>query len=194
MMRVLYHDLMQRTAIIRFSFFWELLVYDNHLRSTRMKPVQMILLLATLMPFLFGCANAASSTSTGSSGTGGTGTTTTGNGTQIIADHTIVSQYDKIPQKYIDLVKCMWVNVPGESHSQAYRDGLTVLASINPKFAVSVIDGTAPEAYTTANLRSSKMVSNGSSGWNSWTGEQGYVHECMGNYEDENPSRLLQHE
>ena len=134
----------------------------------------MILLLAILTPLLFGCANAASSASTGSGGTGGTGTTTTGNGTQIIADHTIVSQYDKIPQKYIDLVKQMWVNVPGQSHSQAYRDGLSLLASIDPKYAVNVVDDTSPEAFTTAHLRSSKMVRNASSGWSSWSGEENW--------------------
>jgi hypothetical protein len=42
----------------------------------------------------------------------------------IIADHTVVDQYDDIPQEYIDKVKEMWLNVPGESHSSGYRKGL----------------------------------------------------------------------
>jgi len=124
-----------------------------------------------LMPLIFGCANAASPTSS-TGGTGGTGGA--GNGIQIIADHTVVSQYDKIPQKYIDLVKQMWINVPGQSHSQAYRDGLTLLASVDTKFAVNVIDGTSPEAYTAVHLRSSKAVRNTSSGWDFWSGEENW--------------------
>jgi len=138
------------------------------LRRNRMKPLRIILLLATLIPFVFGCANATASPS-------GTGNPPHwGAGTQIIADHTVVSQYDKIPQKYIDLVKQMWVNIPGQSHSQAYRDGLSLLATIDPKFAVNVVDtsGSAPEAYTSAHLRSSKIVRNGASGWENWCGEE----------------------
>ena len=41
----------------------------------------------------------------------------------LIVDHTAVDQCQNIPQAYIDLVKSMWLNVPGESHSEAYRTG-----------------------------------------------------------------------
>jgi len=36
-------------------------------------------------------------------------------GNQIIADHTIVADFNKIPKYYIDLIKKMWVVVAGES-------------------------------------------------------------------------------
>ena len=51
-----------------------------------------------------------------------------GAGGPIIADHTAVDQYDDIPQEYIDKVKTMWLDVPGESHSSGYRKGLQFLA------------------------------------------------------------------
>jgi len=75
---------------------------------------------------------------------------------QIIADHTVVDKFDDIPQYYIDEVKKMWLTVPGESHSQAYRTGLTLLEALYPAYSVSVTEGGAPEAYTTSNLRASR--------------------------------------
>ena len=42
----------------------------------------------------------------------------------IIADHTIVDRYNDIPQYWIDEVKKMWVDIPGESHASGYRNGL----------------------------------------------------------------------
>jgi hypothetical protein len=53
---------------------------------------------------------------------------------QVIADHRIVDQFNDIPQKYIDSVKKMWVQVLGESHSGGYRTGLDLLAKENRKF------------------------------------------------------------
>ena len=35
----------------------------------------------------------------------------------LIADHTAVARYTEIPQVYIDAVKTMWADIPGESHS-----------------------------------------------------------------------------
>ncbi len=46
---------------------------------------------------------------------------------QIIADHTIVDMYDKIPQKWIDEVKNMWVSVAGASHAGGFVAGLDKL-------------------------------------------------------------------
>ncbi len=87
---------------------------------------------------------------------------------QIIADHTIIDRFDDIPQYYIDIVKKMWLVIPGESHSQAYRTGLALLESSNPLYAVSIVKSGTPEGYTTSNLRSSRAtwgdVSN-ASGW-----------------------------
>ena len=52
----------------------------------------------------------------------------------------------------------MWVTVPGESHSRAYRTGLTLLESLYPAYAVSVVESGTPEAYTTSNLRVSRAT------------------------------------
>jgi hypothetical protein len=79
-------------------------------------------------------------------------------GSQIIADHTVVDRYDKIPQQYIDAVKKMWLVVAGESHSQAYRTGLLNLETAYPAYAVSIIESGIPEAYTTSNLRTSRST------------------------------------
>lgn len=88
--------------------------------------------------------------------------------TQIIADHTVVDQFDKIPQQYINEVKKMWLVIAGESHSQAYRTGLTLLADQHPAFAVSVRESGTPEGTTSARLRASRATwgdVNRSSGW-----------------------------
>ena len=46
---------------------------------------------------------------------------------QIVADHTVVDQYDDIPQQYIDAVKTMLVCMAGESHSMGYQNGQLLL-------------------------------------------------------------------
>ncbi len=91
-----------------------------------------------------------------------------GSGAQIIADHTVVDQFDKIPQQYIDEVKKMWVSITGESHSQAYRSGLTLLMDQYPAFAVSVRESGTPEGPTSSHLRVSRATwgdVDRSSGW-----------------------------
>ncbi len=60
--------------------------------------------------------------------TAGPAATTAG---PIIADHTVVDQYANIPQEYIDKVKKMWLDLPGESHSSGYRKGLQFLMNRN---------------------------------------------------------------
>ena len=45
----------------------------------------------------------------------------------IIADHLIVDDYAASPQQYIDEVKKMWINIPGESHSRGYLYALDLL-------------------------------------------------------------------
>ena len=57
---------------------------------------------------------------------------------QIIADHTVVEKYDRIPQHYIDEVKKLWLVVAGESHAEGYRHGLELLELQNPAFAVNI--------------------------------------------------------
>jgi len=72
---------------------------------------------------------------------------------QIIADHSIVDDYDKIPQQYIDSVKKMLLIVPGESHSAGYRRGLEEVENIDDKYAVTVKNYDSPESFTTEYLR-----------------------------------------
>jgi len=94
---------------------------------------------------------------------------------QIIADHSIVVDYDKIPQYYIDQVKKMWLVVPGESHTAAYRSGLTALMASYPTYAVNALESGTPEAYTTAHLRTSRATwgdYGNATGWIHWYGEE----------------------
>jgi len=59
-------------------------------------------------------------------------------GGQIIADHTIVADFDKIPAYYMSEVKKMLISFPGKSHSIAYRNGLELLEALYPSYAVNV--------------------------------------------------------
>ena len=51
-----------------------------------------------------------------------------------IADHTVVDQYDDIPQQWIDSVKTMLVTVAGMSHSRGYYRGCELLEEFDPTF------------------------------------------------------------
>lgn len=63
---------------------------------------------------------------------------------QIIADHTVVEKYDEIPQKYLDAVKNMLVDISGESHSLGYRIGMNLLEAYDSRFQVTTYDGSLP--------------------------------------------------
>lgn len=76
----------------------------------------------------------------------------------IIADHEAVGRYADIPDEYLKLVRAMWLNVPGESHSSGYRLGLELLAAQDSRFAVAVVDSGAPEGETTQHLRISRAT------------------------------------
>lgn len=88
----------------------------------------------------------------------------------IIADHTVVDQFEKIPEEYINIVKTYWVQILGESHSQAYRDGLVLLEKLHPKFKAKIqgdSDYNPPLPQTDQYLRMSKKRWSGS-GWYHW--------------------------
>ncbi len=76
----------------------------------------------------------------------------------IIADHTIVEQYQNIPQFYIDQIKKMWVDIPGESHSYAYRRGCELLEAQDSRFQVNVTESGTPEGYTDQHMRISRAT------------------------------------
>jgi hypothetical protein len=74
---------------------------------------------------------------------------------QIVADHSIVNQYENIPEFYINKVKQMLVDIAGESHSLGYRIGMDLLELLNPRYQVITFDGSRP-AYTDQYLRIGK--------------------------------------
>ena len=90
---------------------------------------------------------------------------------QIIADHTVVDRFDDIPQYYIDQVKKMWLSVPGESHTEAYRTGLLLLESLNLAYAVNIVSSGTPEAFTTSHLRASRAT------WGDLTNTTGWIYD-----------------
>jgi hypothetical protein len=89
----------------------------------------------------------------------------------LIVDHTAVAQCQNIPQTYIDVVKCMWLNVPGESHSAAYRTGCELLQSQDSRFQVNVTEAGDPEGPTDQHLRVSRAVRSDYSSWEYGYGE-----------------------
>jgi uncharacterized repeat protein (TIGR02543 family) len=99
---------------------------------------------------------------------------------RIVADHTVVDRYDDIPAYYIGLVKRMWFNLPGESHSSGYRMGLQFLEEADGRFAVSVTETGTPEAYTDAHLRASRSYANEYSKWSYGTGESKWYTNAAG--------------
>ncbi len=94
--------------------------------------------------------------------------------TQIIVDHTSVAKYALIPQFYINEVKKMWFNLPGESHSSGYRKGVLFLAQLDSRFAVNVVEEGTPESYTSNHLRVSSASSYNYAKWWYGIGESGW--------------------
>jgi hypothetical protein len=93
-------------------------------------------------------------------------------GPPIVADHTVVEKYRDIPQYWIDEVKKMWLNVPGESHSSGYRKGLDFLENLDPRFQVNRTEDNAdPEPYTDQHLRVSGHRRDNGGYWSYGAGE-----------------------
>jgi uncharacterized protein YjdB len=80
---------------------------------------------------------------------------------QIVADHTIVSHFDDIPQQYLDSVKHMLVSLPGESHSEGYRRGMSLLEMIDPIYQVQIYDLSTPPDSTDQYLRFGRHIEMG---------------------------------
>jgi hypothetical protein len=81
-------------------------------------------------------------------------------GQTIIADHTIIDQFDKIPDAWIDSVKKMLLLLPGESHGRGYHYGLAMLEQKDSKYAVHTVwgdDRIPPETYVETHLRASRV-------------------------------------
>ena len=89
---------------------------------------------------------------------------------QIIADHRIVSEFEKIPEYYINEVKKMWLVYAGESHSYAIREGLRILGRQYPRFAVNARESGTPDPSTTLNLRVSSAT------WGDFSNPSGWIY------------------
>lgn len=76
----------------------------------------------------------------------------------LIADHTVVARCAEIPQAYIDAVKTMWADIPGESHSFGYRKGCQLLQDADARFQVNVLESGTPEPATDQHLRLSRAT------------------------------------
>ena len=92
----------------------------------------------------------------------------------IIADHTIVADYSLIPQQYIDIVKTMLFNIPGESHGGGYIYGLELLEAEDSRFAVSATWDGEPEPYSDQHLRVVRTYRNQYSNWSTTGGEEDF--------------------
>jgi len=91
-------------------------------------------------------------------------------GDPIVADHSIVADYAIIPQAYIDSVKKMLVDVPGESHSSGYRIGCQLLEDMDARFQVNIDVTGAPETYTDQYMRLTNAT------WGDVTHATGWIH------------------
>lgn len=97
----------------------------------------------------------------------------------LIVDHTAVEKSAQIPQQYIDKVKEMWANIPGESHSSGYRKGSVLLQTLDSRFQARAQESGNPEAYTNAYLRVSRIVW-GPYGWDLGYGEADWYTSALG--------------
>jgi len=94
---------------------------------------------------------------------------------QIIADHTVVEKFNKIPPSYIEKVKKMLVVIAGESHSWGYIDGMLLLEQSHTAYSVDFDGVDEPEGYTEKRLRIEKSTwgdLGNSSGWIRSYGEE----------------------
>lgn len=69
-----------------------------------------------------------------------------------------MARYQDIPQPYLDLVRRMWADIPGESHSSGYRIGCQLLEDEDSRYAVNVTEWGTPEGYTDQHLRLSRAT------------------------------------
>ena len=77
---------------------------------------------------------------------------------QIIADHTVVSKFDDIPDNWIDSVKQMIWDMAGESHSKTYANGMLALEALDSKYDVNYTNTGTPEAETDQHLRVERVI------------------------------------
>jgi hypothetical protein len=86
-------------------------------------------------------------------------------------DHSSVSTYNKIPDRYIDSVKTMMINIPGESHGRGYMYGLSLMYDLDSKYKDSIVWTGEPIINTNQYVRGVRTFWNGT-GWTATGGEE----------------------
>jgi len=119
------------------------------------------------------CVRAQNSYGTSDASNEATGMVSSQQTGAIVADHTVVDLYDDIPARWIDEVKTMLLNVPGESHGRAYLYGLDLLEDLDDTYAVELTYSGAPDSPADDYLRMVRPFWNGSS-WESSGGEEDF--------------------
>jgi hypothetical protein len=101
-----------------------------------------------------------------------TGSSGSSTGGQIVADHTVVENYDKIPQQYIDSVKKMLVWAAGMSHSIGHQHGLNLLELLDSRYQVTTWMTVTPPSKTNQYLRLGRPQMSSAGMWSSeyWRG------------------------
>ena len=102
-------------------------------------------------------------------------------GPQIIADHTVIDDFDYIPQYYIDEVKKMMLGYIGESHAAGFRTALTMLEAEDATYQAEV--GWFPTSQTSSYLRAFGAFwgdVDHSTGWQYGLGEEDWYWNSTG--------------
>lgn len=92
----------------------------------------------------------------------------------IIADHRAVAYFDSIPPYYIEAVKHMFLSLPGQSHSAAYRRGLELVEELDPNtYSLINYDDIEPDPNNGEALQISRWVKDsnnliGEAQWYTW--------------------------
>lgn len=94
----------------------------------------------------------------------------------IIADHTVVDRFADIPQEYKLSIRNKWVNVVGESHSAAYRNGCQYLNELDGSFKANASWNPPNQILPDMGLRVSKATWGNVSSASGWTTD-GYGEE-----------------
>lgn len=110
---------------------------------------------------------------------------------QIIADHSVVDQYDDIPQEYINSVKKMLVYMAGESHSIAYQVGPELLELMDDTYQVETYSSDPPPAYSDQYLRIGRPWMMGESSFFSESGLNSLKSITGGQYNTGNPYNVM---
>ncbi|MBN1415581.1 MAG: T9SS type A sorting domain-containing protein [Bacteroidales bacterium] len=102
-------------------------------------------------------------------------------GQVMIIDHTC-TDISVIPSQYIDSVKKMWADIPGQSHSSGYRIGCRLLEQQNPVFNSLIREFGTPDPYVDTALRISPVIwrdIDHESGWRTDCGEEDWFTSAL---------------